>query len=872
MKRRLVAVTLSLVMTMATVSEAGAAAFTSPDETVVQATLQTETDETENTEDVSEQPTAESEEDIFSSGDDTTGILSQNDTEDIFSAGTDGSADVQQDQIPAATDTIDEAGAVAVKAEDWVSTENGFKLRKPAADQTVAGDTQTVDVPVSDITDPAEELPADAAVMSDTEVIIGTGEETADTEAAASDADVAGDTVDAADTSSSDTVGADSADTADAEFYTAADGIVKISTEYKGEVHTGYYLFDENGILVTGQTEVKQQDNTAAQSDGEDTSDEEVQPDQLYFTTVEEAVLYTGCEGEAVTPYTSTVGQQEKNTWKWTGTLFQYYDENGNLETVAQLEAKAKAAGTYTGYFEIKGDYYCLDSNGKPRTGEITITANGETNLYYFDPASATIPGKMYHNGWLRLDTSKGERWLYFKKGANAADIGKYYKRGVVATAIPEKGTGAYLVDANGYVLKSTMKKAQNGGIYCTDSNGAIYKDKIVKYGNFRYYFTKTGKRATWTKRWAKACDHYYYFGSTAGRIVEKHGWQKLVSTSGKYLGWLYFDANGNHYTDKWTSAGYYFKPSGKLASGLTEINGKKYLFESSSSTIHKGKVYKSTMVRYKKKWYIASSTGSLYQSGWRKYSGNYYYLKDYVIQTNQFMKKNGVNGYLDANGKYTTGWVVVSNAKNLVRYIDPTGNGFATNKSMRVNGILYYFDNNGYRITDLTSRYTGPYYVQVEQVNGVMTIYADAARTIPVKTIRVSVGLSGTPTPNGNFTLSRSLRWQPLMGPSWGQYGTHVDGAGQGGIFVHSVASSQMNAFNLPAGEYNKLGYPASHGCIRVCVADAKWVYEHCNGSPISIIYGNYKADDALKGPLGKKALTPLRGAGNFDPTDPSV
>lgn len=109
-------------------------------------------------------------------------------------------------------------------------------------------------------------------------------------------------------------------------------------------------------------------------------------------------------------------------------------------------------------------------------------------------------------------------------------------------------------------------------------------------------------------------------------------------------------------------------------------------------------------------------------------------------------------------------------------------------------------------------------------------------------------------------------------MGPSWGQYGTHVDGAGQGGIFVHSVACGQANSYNLPAGEYNKLGSPASHGCIRTCVADAKWVYENCNGAPISIIDGKYKADDAMKGPLGKKALTPLRGAGNFDPTDPAV
>ena len=118
---------------------------------------------------------------------------------------------------------------------------------------------------------------------------------------------------------------------------------------------------------------------------------------------------------------------------------------------------------------------------------------------------------------------------------------------------------------------------------------------RTVSYTHL-YYFGSNGKRATWTKRWAKAGDHYYYFGSTPGRVVEKHGWQKLVSTSGKFLGWLYFDSKGNHYTDKWTSAGYYFKPSGKLASGLTEIDGKKYIFESSTSAEHKGKVYKSTM------------------------------------------------------------------------------------------------------------------------------------------------------------------------------------------------------------------------------------------------------------------------------------
>ena len=60
--------------------------------------------------------------------------------------------------------------------------------------------------------------------------------------------------------------------------------IVKISTEYKGETHTGYYLFDEEGILVTGQAEVKEKSSAdeeptsdAAQSAGEDATGEETE-------------------------------------------------------------------------------------------------------------------------------------------------------------------------------------------------------------------------------------------------------------------------------------------------------------------------------------------------------------------------------------------------------------------------------------------------------------------------------------------------------------------------------------------------------------------------------------------------------------------
>ena len=65
MKRRLVAVTLSLIMTMATVCEAGAAAFTSPDTAPAVAT-QTDAEEVNVTEETSETGTSETEADVFS--------------------------------------------------------------------------------------------------------------------------------------------------------------------------------------------------------------------------------------------------------------------------------------------------------------------------------------------------------------------------------------------------------------------------------------------------------------------------------------------------------------------------------------------------------------------------------------------------------------------------------------------------------------------------------------------------------------------------------------------------------------------------------------------------------------------------------------
>lgn len=985
MKRKFIAVMLSLSMCMAPVCEAGAADFCAPEEgdsaVGSEAGSFDAVADTGETEDSAAETDAGSEvsdpenTSAFSDGetDSTDENSSVQEVEDPFSSGEDGSAQEQT----AVTALPDATGTVKATSEDWVKVGSRFKLKKatvPAVTPTPTPDVTPTSAPENPVPDnpeagqPAENSEDQAEELANVELTEGT-----DVQTTAAEGQTAVETV--ADTLT-DTQDAEAFQSQDEEipvldeeqaaqgqtgeyidtYYTSADGIVKVTTTYKGKKHTGYYYFDENGYMMTGRVSIPVTPDTAsyaaeidteavaaasvneevadtqevtadssdmeaaqtdfsaseaaALSDGDaenmqtdaqeavaeivpeeadsenaEAAQDDVQTVQYYFTTSGEAskTKYTGCESEAVTPYTSPMGQQLRNKWLWTKEIFEYYGADGAYMTVAQLNETYKSENKYTGYFKIGTDYYCLDSTGKPRVGNVKITVDGVSNRYYFQPAVKNgIPGKMFHDGWRKYDSEKGERWLYYNKGIDhPEDIGKYYQRGVVATKIDKKGTDTYLLDKYGYLVRSKIKKAANGAYYGSNKKGVVYKNAMVKYSTGRYYFTKSGKRASWTNSWHKVKTHYYFFGNVPGKVSERHGWQRLARMNGQFIGWFYFDVNGNNYTNKMVTLDggkYYFTKTGRLASGIWEVKGKKYLFEVSSDTVRNGRAYQNTMVFYKGSWYVANADGSLVKDEWRNINGNWYCVENYRVVTNAFRRLNGVNGYLDASGKYTqSGWVVESESANLVKCIDPDGNGsastgFVTNASRWIDGKLYYFDSNGYRMTDVSSRYSGPYYLEVDRINGVMTVYTSSDKTIPVKTIRVSVGLPGTPTWTGTYRLSRSARWQPLMGPSWGQYGTHVDGCGLGGIFIHSVACSTASSFALPAGEYNKLGNPASHGCIRTCVADAKWVYENCHGSIIHIFDGTYQASEVNKGPLGRKPLVPLQGAGNYDPTDPAV
>lgn len=794
---------------------------------------------------------------------------------DVFNAGEmiDAQSDVPEEVVG---NEVLAAADDRIYAANWIPVDGGWKLRKPTGNTLKASSdvpaettgTSTASGEGQDGEAFAEEIPSDNNITQ------------------AAFAEDAGDTVEAGEVGQ--TEGAVPAEEASAEeekssldevipadqeglntasetaYYTAKDGIVHIKTyQSVGQPNTliteGDYLFDANGLLITGQYTVP------AGTPGFSYSTNK----EAYFMSKENAKRFNPNSSAECTPVNSNMGQMQKKYWLWTGKTFCYYSANGGLLSISYL----KSLDTYKGYFSINGDWYFLKDDGTPEVGFVTITEGKIAGKYYARPAKKAeeIPGKIFRNGWINIKDSKGTiQWHRF-----LAD-GRYYEHGTMAANLKgaDGKTYTYLVSAQGYILKNTMAKAQTGYYYITNSLGRVYKNRLVTYKNARYYVTAGGKVSTWKNSWHRvspAGNRYYYFGSTAGKIVEKHGWQRVVNPNNNAAGWFYFSSKGNHYIN-YLTGGRYFRADGRLASGITTVNGKTYFFQSSTADTPKGKMYTNTWISYKKKWYYAGSNGELYQNGWKYIKGGYYYFNsDFTVKTNQAITKDGVKGYVDGTGKFLSGgWVIVNNAKNQVMYVDPSTGQLLKNTSRVISGYKYYFDKNGYRINDLTGMYKGPYYLVADRVNGVMTVF-DSTRTVPIKSIRISVGLPGTPTwpTNRDMRLTSYNRWQALMGPSWGQYGTHVDGAGNGGIFIHSVAGLTKSYYNLPAGEYNRLGNPASHGCIRCCVADARWVFYNCNGSTIRIIDGTYNENEAMKGPLGRRPLEPLRGSKNFDPTD---
>ncbi len=160
-----------------------------------------------------------------------------------------------------------------------------------------------------------------------------------------------------------------------------------------------------------------------------------------------------------------------------------------------------------------------------------------------------------------------------------------------------------------------------------------------------------------------------------------------------------------------------------------------------------------------------------------------------------------------------------------------------------------------------------GSYYTEVIRNQNTVIVYGQDSNGNYNKIVRVmpcSVGRSGQDTPTGTFHTSDKYRWGALYGGVYGQYATRI----VSDILFHSVPYYSQNPGNLEWEEYNKLGSPASLGCVRMTVKDVKWIYDNCQkGMTVKIYDGNLPAG-VSKPSAPKIPSTSLNNA--WDTTDP--
>lgn len=494
--------------------------------------------------------------------------------------------------------------------------------------------------------------------------------------------------------------------------------------------------------------------------------------------------------------------------WQQEGGSTYYLDGSGAMQTQWAL---------------VDGGWYWLGTSGALHTGWAWLG----NNWYYLDPAqngrTVTDGAAQVDDTWYAFDASghmassgwalTGGSW-YLAEGSGALKTGWQRVNGTWYYLSPtdaKMATGdtvvdgkSYHLDDSGAMVASTWVRDAAGvwrwygadgalvatidGLDVTFADGSV-KSGLTQVGSTWYLLEtnviQTGEQVVDGKT--------HLFDEKTGEAVA--GWQKSADGS-----WLHYDAQGAAQTG-WLRDGpwYYLDPeTGVMQTGWVNVDGTWYLLSGSGAMQTGWNNVGGT-------WYLMGSSGAM-RTGWAWDGSAWYYLESWGGMHTGWLSLSGTWYFLDYDGGYMhTGWTWAGGQYYWFNEDGSLGSIDCAWWDMLQWAQAYYSSTDWLMLTDTSGCRTAIY-------------YGHHGAWRPVKEWICSPGAPATPTVTGEFAVTGK-------GYSFGNgFTCYYYTQFYGNYLYHSVLYYQ-NSFRVMDG---RLGMHLSHGCVRLDIDNAKWIYDN--------------------------------------------
>jgi len=144
---------------------------------------------------------------------------------------------------------------------------------------------------------------------------------------------------------------------------------------------------------------------------------------------------------------------------------------------------------------------------------------------------------------------------------------------------------------------------------------------------------------------------------------------------------------------------------------------------------------------------------------------------------------------------------------------------------------------------------YNDTYSIIVDKRYQIVMVYTkdeNGEYTIPVRYMKCSSGATSSETGGGTFKMrDYRVRFGLFRNTnSYAQYWSLIYGR----IYFHSLLYSQKDAATYTESSYNNLGHKCSHGCIRLTVPDARWIWYNVGPGTVCTIREGSADDEETK------------------------